>query len=904
MGLDVSYLRGEGSRLYYEDGGSEIPVWDFLGGYGSTFFGHNHPALAGAIVEFLQRAGVVHGQGSVRSTSERLCATLSERLRAAIGRSYHVVLANTGAEAVEIAARHAELAYAQKRSAAARWVSDTQEPDAAPIWTPAAREALGRLGISEGCEATAELREHNRRVLAAAPMLIAVERSFHGMTARALDLTHDADGRFGGQPGPSRVMFVAPDSAGLRDALLALTRSLVRVRRRLNAWDLESMNWTSVFGFFMEPIQGEGGIHPVSSALAAAWRDACAACDVPLIADEIQSGMGRTGSFIYCEQVHVRPDYVLLGKSLGGGLSKISAVAIARELYLQGFSMQHCSTFAEDDFSSHVALQALELLDAEAALAKAATTGERLFQELRALAERHPTVIGDVRGRGLMLGLEWRALPFDRSNALRLLQHYGWLGYALSGYLLRAHGVRVAPTLSRGATLRLEPPYDVPDEAVRRLLSALEELCTLLECQDAGGILGPCVGIHLSRAEEGAPPLTVRRHPVASHVAFIGHFIEPDGVALWDPTFSRIGTDGCRCFLDRIHPLSEPLVYHRDHVHSATGGSTTLSFIGLPFSSEQCYGALRSPERAALRELVQRAVELAGDEGCTVVGLGGFCSILTRNGKELRPNGIAVTTGNGYTVGAGLLAMKTMAREQGIAWPRAHAAVIGATGNIGAVLARLLASEVASLVLVGRASRTAELEAAAGQLLYSLVTHEPDAPIARALADSGFGCIVSPELEEPAALYRRVKCVLGDDSPIDVGADPSRCRGVQLIASASNQPNAIVFPEHLGEGPIVICDLSVPGDVHESVARDRPHARVVRGGVVRAPGNPDWYVPGIPLQPGEMFACMAETALMGLEGHRSHGSFGTLTPERVLQTMGMARKHGFTAVRGKIESSY
>ena len=116
-------------------------------------------------------------------------------------------------------------------------------------------------------------------------------------------------------------------------------------------------------------------------------------------------------------------------------------------------------------------------------------------------------------------------------------------------------------------------------------------------------------------------------------------------------------------------------------------------------------GSLRSVGRHKLRRLVQRGVDLAHREGCSVVGLGGYCSIVTRNGKKLAPHGMALTTGNGFTAAAGLEAMRAAALESGIEWETARAAVVGATGNIGSVFADLLAQGVDSVVLIARPHR-------------------------------------------------------------------------------------------------------------------------------------------------------------------------------------------------------
>ncbi|MBR9988502.1 MAG: aminotransferase class III-fold pyridoxal phosphate-dependent enzyme [Gemmatimonadetes bacterium] len=882
FGLDVAYTRGDANRLFHGDD-DETAVWDFLGGYGATFFGHNHPALTAAMLEFLNRGGVVHGQASIRSRSDALRSALVSRLRDGTGRDYELVFGSTGAEAIEIAVKHAAMTYAVRSSAALQTLTPAPAPAAAsaPAWTAAACTTLKRLRLWRGTgkDALAQIAEHNARVLEAEPAFIAVRRAFHGMTNHALSLTDDAERRFGHRSAGDRFRFVDGSAAGeLEELLSQLTHVLVRVEQRPGGWTAEAFEWTAAAAFFMEPIQGEGGIHPVAAETARAWQAACAAHDVPLVADEIQSGMGRTGSFLFSDQLGIAPDYVLLGKSLGGGLAKISAVAIAREQWLDTFALQHSSTFAEDDLSAEVALRALDLLDGEDGPRRAREAGGRLLTQLAALTARYPDLIREVRGCGLMLGLEWRSQPFDRSPALRFLQRYGWLGYAYSGYLLRQHGIRVAPALSMGLTLRIEPAYSIPDDATRQLLGALDRLCRLVRAQDAGGILGPCIGANAahgavsqrtgaqanvaqrSTPQPAAPlaPRMICRPPLAgAHIGFVGHFIDADSVALWDPALGRLGGRACDNFLDHVLPFAEPLVCHRDHVHSVTGAATSVTFVGIPVSSQQCYAAMRSPARRELRQLVQRAVDMAADEGCTVAGLGGYCSILTRNGRDLRNARMAITTGNSHTVAVGLAALSAAAASEGINMATAHAAVLGATGNIGSVLAELLSREVASIVLIGRPARRRELEILGARIVAHARTH-------------------------------------GRSIRVRVSSDPAECRDAQVVATASNSPDPVLYPEHFGAGPVAVLDLAVPGDVHASVTAGSSRVRVIRGGVVRTPLNDDWYVPGIPLARGAMFACMAEAVLMGLEGRHDGSSLGALSPADVLHMAALSRRHGFS----------
>jgi len=118
----------------------------------------------------------------------------------------------------------------------------------------------------------------------------------------------------------------------------------------------------------------------------------------------------------------------------------------------------------------------------------------------------------------------------------------------------------------------------------------------------------------------------------------------------------------------------------------------------------------------------------------------------------------------------------------------------------------------------------------------------------------------------------------------------SRC---QLIVAASNSPEPLIYPRHLADGPVAICDISLPSDVSEQVRRTRPDVLVIRGGVVRLPCNDDFSIGGIALPRGHALACMSETLLMGLEGLRSNGSVGPVTEEGVRRTLAWADKHGF-----------
>ena len=108
----------------------------------------------------------------------------------------------------------------------------------------------------------------------------------------------------------------------------------------------------------------------------------------------------------------------------------------------------------------------------------------------------------------------------------------------------------------------------------------------------------------------------------------------------------------------------------------------------------------------------------------------------------------------------------------------------------------------------------------------------------------------------------------------------------------------------LKKGPVIINDISVPMDTDVSVFNERRDVKVIMGGVVRMPKNPDFTIKGVPLEQGIIFACMAETMLMGLENIHKHFSYGKLEIKKVNKVISIAEKHGFGLGRAKVESSY
>lgn len=153
----------------------------------------------------------------------------------------------------------------------------------------------------------------------------------------------------------------------------------------------------------LEPIQGEGGINVPPAGYLARVRELCTRRGVLMIADEVQTGLGRTGRILALDHEGVRPDGLCLGKALGGGLLPVSAFVATEEVMNVFGPGDHGSTFGGMPLAAHVASEALDLLVEEDLAGRAARLGEGLLARLR--LARHP-LVRDVRGKGLLVGIE------------------------------------------------------------------------------------------------------------------------------------------------------------------------------------------------------------------------------------------------------------------------------------------------------------------------------------------------------------------------------------------------------------------------------------------------------------------------------------------------------------------
>lgn len=276
-------------------------------------------------------------------------------------------------------------------------------------------------------------------------IILAVSGNFHGRTLGAISLSTDPESRGGFGPYVPRIGATCPETG--------------KTIRYNCAEDLQAAleeHGPKVAAFLVEPIQGEAGIVVPDDGYLKKCYDLCRQHNVLFISDEIQAGLGRTGELLAAHHDRVRPDVVILGKALSGGIYPVSAVLADRDVMLCIKPGEHGSTYGGNPIACAVATAALEVLRDERLVERAKTLGERFRAGLKAL---NSPLITIVRGRGLM-----NAIVVDESK----------LGGKKAWHiclLLKHYGLLTKPTHEN--IIRLSPPLCISEEQLDECVSII-----------------------------------------------------------------------------------------------------------------------------------------------------------------------------------------------------------------------------------------------------------------------------------------------------------------------------------------------------------------------------------------------------------------------------------------------
>ncbi|MFZ0339749.1 MAG: acetyl ornithine aminotransferase family protein [Terracidiphilus sp.] len=403
--------RGRGVRIEDSDGNEFL---DFAAGIAVVSTGHCHPEVVAAIQK--QAAELIHISGT--DFYNELLTDLATRLSAVapMPGPHRFFYGNSGAEAIECALK-------------------------------IARYHTGRQQV------------------------ISFFGAFHGRTMGALSLT-------GSKPQQKRRFSpLVPGVTHVRYPYVY--RGCTGGTKEQEAFSLDCARYIEeklfkttlppeeVAAIFIEPIQGEGGFVPAPANFLRELRAICDRHGILLVADEVQSGCGRTGQWWAIEDSGVEPDIICIAKGIASGMPL--GVCMTRAEIMDWAPGSHASTFGGNPVSIAAALATMDILEREA-IANAASVGEFMLERVRGWKHRHASV-GDVRGRGLMIGIEIVKDKATREPAVDLRNRVETLAFE-RGLIMLGCGE---------TSLRLSPPLIVSKEEATVALDILEEVLTQAE---------------------------------------------------------------------------------------------------------------------------------------------------------------------------------------------------------------------------------------------------------------------------------------------------------------------------------------------------------------------------------------------------------------------------------------
>jgi 4-aminobutyrate aminotransferase len=349
---DKVLVRGEGTYVWDQDGRRYL---DFTSGIGVANTGHCHPRVVEAVREQASRA--LHLQANVGFVHEPMVRLIVALREIAPPELDTFLFANSGAEAVEAAIK-------------------------------LARQATKRTNI------------------------IAFQRGFHGRRVGTMSLTSSKTIYRGGYQPLMAGVFIAPYAYCYRCPKMEANPEKYSSNCCCD-WPLEQVRFLlksqtapeETAAILVEPVLGEGGYVVPPASFLRGLREVCDEYDILLILDEVQSGLGRTGRFFALEHFGVTPDVLVMAEGLASGLP-MSGIAARRELMDCWQSGSQGGTYGGNVVACAAAEATIHALQKEGLVANAARLGEKLLARLRAMQERYPS-LGDVRGLGLMVGVEF-----------------------------------------------------------------------------------------------------------------------------------------------------------------------------------------------------------------------------------------------------------------------------------------------------------------------------------------------------------------------------------------------------------------------------------------------------------------------------------------------------------------
>ncbi|OFY83711.1 MAG: ornithine--oxo-acid transaminase [Bacteroidetes bacterium RIFCSPLOWO2_12_FULL_35_15] len=297
----------------------------------------------------------------------------------------------------------------------------------------------GAEGVETALKLTRKWAYEKKGIAENEAKIIVCKNNFHGRTITIVSASSDPDARNNFGPFTPGIISVEYNNA---EALAELLKD------------------KTIAGFLIEPVQGEAGVIVPDEGYLKKCYELCKANNVLFIADEIQSGLGRTGKRLACDHEGVHPDILILGKALSGGTFPVSAVLASDEIMLCIKPGQHGSTYGGNPIACKVGIAALTVLKEEQLSENSERLGKILLKELKAIQASYPELVKTVRGKGLFC-------------AMVIAERNGKTAWDVCIELMK-NGLLAKPT--HGDTIRFAPPLVITEDQVMECASIIRKV--------------------------------------------------------------------------------------------------------------------------------------------------------------------------------------------------------------------------------------------------------------------------------------------------------------------------------------------------------------------------------------------------------------------------------------------
>jgi Ornithine/acetylornithine aminotransferase len=673
--------------------------------------------------------------------------------------------------------------------------------------------------------------------------------------------------------------------------------------------------------FIVEPVQGEGGVVVGRIEYLQAAQKLCREFGVIFIVDEIQTGLGRTGRLFACEHAGLEPDILLLAKALGGGLLPLGVCLSSPRIWNDDFGMLHSSTFANNNVTCAVGVAVLEKLcrDNRSFVREVKAKGDYLLAGVKRLEKNYPAVVKEVRGLGLMVGIEFESMRDVGSYEMAYMEDQGGFTALIAGFLLNVYQIRLAPFLNNSMTLRLEPILTISYAEIDHVLEALEVVCQILNNKDYAGLYRYLIGDRRRHAVVGdyrpvsrstkSSVLKSNEKP-SRKFAFIIHYPAPEDVVTNNPSFASYTRAQLYAHMQWESQTRDPgIVCHMPALRSADGTVAEGWLIGVTLGAREM---MNLPNEDVV-DTIARAVDMGRDLGAEIVGLGALTSVVTKGGKSVTGRGVAITSGNSFTTLMAIEALFLGAEKMYIELIAAHGGVVGANGSIGRACALMVSERLCQITLFGSPQHPTSSKLRLNSLANDIFDYAHQRMLNGELdgmslwlsklinilrrkneeAAQGYlnrviaGDRLSLEYITEVCEYLEISCPL--ETTTDISNKLPEC---ELVVAASNSPDYLIHAGDLRSGAVV-CDVARPADVSPEVCAERDDVLILEGGLVQYP-DAICFGPNLGYRDGVNLACLSETVLLALEGDCKDYSIGNKLSLEIIQYLRqLAKKHGF-----------